>query len=93
MCGFVYVRRLCCVSVINEITLFLLLLLLPPTGISCFCFLLLAFVFVVCIFLLPFVVVVVMSSASSRVVARWHADSRFSTEFDFVFGYGLSAFT
>lgn len=43
-CGFVYVRRLCCVSVINEITLFLLLL--PPTGISCFCFLLLAFVFV-----------------------------------------------
>lgn len=44
-CGFVYVRRLCCVSVINEITLFLLLL--PPPGISCFCFLLLAFVFVV----------------------------------------------
>lgn len=44
-CGFVYVRRLCCVSVINEITLFLLLLL--PPGISCFCFFVVSFCFCV----------------------------------------------
>lgn len=58
-CGFVYVRRLCCVSVINEITLFLLLLL--PPGISCFCLFVVSFCFCVIFFLLHFIVVVVMS--------------------------------
>lgn len=90
-CGFVYVRRLCCVSVINEITLFLLLLLLlPPPGISCFCLFVVSFCFCVIFFyynsLLLLLLLSCLFCSSSGVVARWHADSRFNTEFDFVFG-------